>query len=40
MKSDMEKVVITLKSNYIKNLSLRSSTGNYNDIKLETMLCQ
>lgn len=27
MKSDMEKAVIALKNNYIKNLSLRSSTG-------------
>lgn len=27
MKSEMEKAVITLKNNYIKNLSLRSSTG-------------
>lgn len=27
LKSDMEKAVATLKNNYIKNLSLRSSTG-------------
>jgi len=27
MKSEMEKAVTTLKNNYIKNLSLRSSTG-------------
>lgn len=29
MKSEMEKAVVSLKNNYIKNLSLRSSTGNY-----------
>lgn len=28
MKSEMEKAVVSLKNNYIKNLSLRSSTGN------------
>lgn len=27
MKSEMEKAVVALKNNYIKNLSLRSSTG-------------
>lgn len=27
MKSEMEKAVVGLKNNYIKNLSLRSSTG-------------
>lgn len=30
MKSEMEKCVVSLKNNYIKNLSLRSSTGIYN----------
>lgn len=29
MKSEMEKSVMMLKQNYIKNLSLRSSTGIY-----------
>lgn len=29
MKSEMEKAVVALKNNYIKNLSLRSSTGIY-----------